>query len=156
MTILVLSDSHGNIRNMQAAVEQVNPDLVFHLGDCCRDAARLREQLPALPMEQVRGNCDYHAKEPIEQLLTIEGKRILLCHGHSYGVKGSLHQAEVMAKDKALDLFLFGHTHVPLCDYHGTTLFLNPGSIGDYRIPTYGVIRIADGKLRGDLFRVDA
>ena len=37
MTILVLSDSHGNVGNMIRAVEQVQPDRVLHLGDCQRE-----------------------------------------------------------------------------------------------------------------------
>ena len=31
----------------------------------------------------------------------------------------------------------------------GKTLFLNPGSIGDYRRPTYGVVTIDRGRLDG-------
>ena len=41
MTILVLSDSHGNVGNMIRAVEQVQPDQVLHLGDCQRDLTAL-------------------------------------------------------------------------------------------------------------------
>ena len=41
MKILVLSDSHGNISNMEAAVEREQPRMILHLGDCWRDAERL-------------------------------------------------------------------------------------------------------------------
>lgn len=34
MNILVLSDSHGNISNMEEAVEREKPDMILHLGDC--------------------------------------------------------------------------------------------------------------------------
>ena len=44
MKILVLSDSHGNISNMEEAVEWEKPDMSLHLGDCCWDAARLGER----------------------------------------------------------------------------------------------------------------
>ena len=33
MNILVLSDSHGNISNMEEAVEREKPDMILHLGD---------------------------------------------------------------------------------------------------------------------------
>ena len=55
--------------------------------------------------------------------------------------------AGLAAEEKDLDLFLFGHTHKPLVDMRGKTLFLNPGSIGDYARPTYGVVTLENGKL---------
>ena len=51
MNILVLSDSHGNISNMEEAVEREKPDMILHLGDCWRDAERLAERYPDIPME---------------------------------------------------------------------------------------------------------
>ena len=47
MNILVLSDSHGNISNMEEAVEREKPDMILHLGDCWRDAERLAERYAA-------------------------------------------------------------------------------------------------------------
>ena len=148
MKILVLSDSHGNISNMLQAVEQEAPRMIFHLGDCWRDGERLHDRFPDIPFEQVPGNCDFRSTEPAEQLVCLEDKRILLCHGHTYGVKQSLLVAGLAAEEKNLDLFLFGHTHKPLVDMRGKTLFLNPGSIGDYSRPTYGVVTLERGELR--------
>lgn len=148
MKVLVLSDSHGNIFNMIQAVEREAPRMVFHLGDCWRDGERLRDRFPELPFEQVYGNCDYFRdSREAEKLLYLEDKRVLLCHGHTYGVKQSLLAAGLAAEEKDLDLFLFGHTHKPLVDMRGKTLFLNPGSIGDYARPTYGVVTLENGKL---------
>ena len=149
MKILVLSDSHGNVSNMAAAVEQSAPRMIFHLGDCWRDAEKLHDLFPDIPLEQVPGNCDYRPSEPAEKLLFVEDKRIHLCHGHTYGVKQSLLTAGYAAEEQNLDCFLFGHTHKPLVDMRGKTLFLNPGSIGDYRRPTYGVVTIDRGRLDG-------
>lgn len=149
MKILVLSDSHGNVSNMVAAVEQTAPRMIFHLGDCWRDAEKLHDLFPDIPLEQVPGNCDHRPSEPSERLLCLADKRILLCHGHTYGVKQSLLTAGYAAEEQNLDLFLFGHTHRPLVDRRGKTLFVNPGSIGDYRRPFYAVVTIVDGKLDG-------
>ena len=151
MKILVLSDSHGAIEPMEHAVERTQPRMIFHLGDCWRDAERLQGRFPQIPLRQVPGNCDFRSQEPAERLLCIEDFRILLCHGHTYGVKQSLIAAGFAAEEKNLDLFLFGHTHRPLVDRRGKTLFLNPGSIGDWRRPTYGVVTIAGGKLDGSI-----
>ena len=147
MNILVLSDSHGDISPMRQAVEEVSPQLIFHLGDCWGDGQSLHRRFPDIPFEQVPGNCDFRPEEPLEKLLTLEGQRILMCHGHTYGVKQSLISAGCAAEEQQLDLFLFGHTHRPFLDRRGRTLFLNPGSIGDRRAPSYGVVTIQDGVL---------
>ena len=155
MKILVLSDSHGNLTNMTEAVTRSMPRMIFHLGDCWRDAEKLHDLFPDIPMEQVPGNCDFRPSEPAERLLCLEDKRILLCHGHTYGVKQSLLNAGYAAEEQALDLFLFGHTHRPLVDKRGRTLFLNPGSIGDYVRPSYAVVTILNGKLDGRTVLLD-
>ena len=155
MKILVLSDSHGNLTNMKEAVTRSMPRMIFHLGDCWRDAEKLHDLFPDIPMEQVPGNCDFRPSEPAERLLCLEDKRILLCHGHTYGVKQSLLNAGYAAEEQALDLFLFGHTHRPLVDKRGRTLFLNPGSIGDYVRPSYAVVTILNGKLDGRTVLLD-
>lgn len=149
MKILVLSDSHGNIDNMVRAVEASTPRMILHLGDCWRDGERLHELFPRIPFEQVPGNCDFRPSEPAERLLFLEDKRILICHGHTYGVKQSLLSAGYAAEEQNLDLFLFGHTHRPLVDKRGKTLFLNPGSIGNPLRPFYGIVTILNGSLDG-------
>ena len=129
MDILVLSDSHGAIAPMERAVELTEPDLILHLGDCWRDAERLRDRFPDIPLEQVPGNCDFRPIEPAERLLEIRGKRILLCHGHTYGVKQSLLTAGYAAEERQLDLFLFGHTHRACCQQLEDGLWvMNPGA----------------------------
>ena len=60
-------------------------------------------------------------------------------------LKQSLLLAGYAAEQENLDLFLFGHTHIPLVDKRGKTWFLNPGSIGKGPRPTYGTIVIEDG-----------
>ena len=124
-------------------------------GDCWRDGEKLQNRFPTIPLQQVPGNCDYRSEEPAERLLCLDNFRILFCHGHTYGVKQSLIAAGFAAEEQNLDLFLFGHTHRPLVDWRGKTLFLNPGSIGDWRQPTYGVVTIANGKLDGSICVLD-
>lgn len=149
MKVLVLSDSHGDLTNMVTAVEREQPDLVLHLGDCWQDARRLAAQFPRLPMEHVPGNCDFRPEEPAEKLLFLEDCRVLICHGHTYGVKTSLLSAGYKAEQENLDAFLFGHTHKPLVDRRGKTLFLNPGSIGKGLRYTYGVLTVDGQHLDG-------
>ena len=105
-------------------------------------------------MEQVPGNCDYRPLDAAEKLLFPAGKRVLLCHGHTRGVKQSLMGLGYLAQEQALDAVLFGHTHRPLCDWRGHTLFLNPGSIG-YGKPTYAVLTAEDGRLDARVIALD-
>ena len=156
MKILVLSDSHGNLENMIQAVEKETPRMILHLGDCWRDGERLHEHFPDIPFHQVPGNCDFRPTEPAEQLLFLEDKRVLICHGHTYGVKQSLLTAGYAAEEQNLDLFLLGHTHRPLVDKRGKTLFLNPGSIGDYYNSYYGIITLQKETLDGRIVSLES
>lgn len=148
MKLLVFSDSHGSRDRMPEVAAQESPDVIFHLGDGWRDAEALHARYPEIPLYQVPGNCDFRSQAEPELLVTIQGKRILLCHGHTYGVKDSLMMAGEAADRLELDAFLFGHTHRPLVSRRGKTLFLNPGSIGDFH-PFYGVLTLRDGRLDG-------
>ncbi len=58
---------------MEEAVEREKPDMILHLGDCWRDAERLAERYPDIPMEHVPGNCDCRPEEPAEKLLFFRG-----------------------------------------------------------------------------------
>ena len=114
--------------------------MMIHLGDCWQDADPLEEQFPEIPLVRVPGNCDSRLRDKTERILDIEGKRILICHGHTYGVKQGLWDADEIAEERHLDAFLFGHTHKPLVEMRGHTLFLNPGSIGLGHPRTYAVM----------------
>lgn len=142
--ILVLSDSHGNMSNMIEAVNNTEPDMILHLGDCWSDAQKLRKKYPEIPMEQVPGNCDWDEGEE-ELILTIEGMQVLVCHGHAYNVKAGYLTMEMGALEKNVDLALFGHTHKVFYDYHNGVRLMNPGSIGapPWGVPpSYGILTI--------------
>ena len=142
--IFVFSDSHKNMENMRIVLWKEKPDLVIHLGDEWEDSKELRAEFRDIPMECVPGNCDT-VREPLEKILQIEGKRILLCHGHTYNVKMGYMRIRLAAISKGVDAVLFGHTHFPLCEKDDEILMLNPGCVG-YSTPqskaSYGWITI--------------
>lgn len=143
MKVLIGSDTHGNIRDLARAVEREQPDLICHLGDYVRDGNRLRERFPKIPFEQVSGNCDFPATGGAERLLQIEGHTLLLCHGHTFGVKRSLLQAYYAAVERQADILLFGHTHRAFCQKKEGILLLNPGTAGGRgAVCSYGVIEL--------------
>jgi hypothetical protein len=142
--ILVLSDSHGNLNNMVLAVKSNSPDMIIHLGDCWADAERLRAKYPGIPMEQVPGNCDCR-QEFLERILLIEGKKILICHGHTLNVKAGCLNLQYTAQERKVDAALFGHTHRVFYDEHNRIVYLNPGSIGSPAFgapPSYGILTV--------------
>ena len=145
MRILVLSDSHGCVEPMEQCVERVQPQVILHLGDCVRDAQRLEERYPQIPLLGVPGNCDYGGLDQPERLTELGGVRILMMHGHTRGVKSSAMNACYAARECGAQILLFGHTHRPLVDWDGTLWVMNPGSIRDRR--TYGVITLEGGKI---------
>lgn len=146
MKLLILSDSHGYIPFMSDAIQREQPDYVIHLGDHARDVEPLRRTFPMVPIVSVCGNCDYGAFDVQEQrLVEYGGVRILMCHGHRYGVKSGLLRYYMAARENAVDVALFGHTHCAYCEEKDGLWLLNPGSCG-YGRPTCGIIEIQNGK----------
>lgn len=154
MKILVLSDSHGSVDNMARCVEMVQPRHILHLGDCIRDAEALQALFPTIAMDMVPGNCDWGRTEPGEVLLELGGQRILMMHGHTRAVKHTTMNARYAAREAGADILLFGHTHYSMADYDGTLHTMNPGSVGDYHAPTYGVISIESGRVDCSVYRL--
>ena len=112
MKILVFSDSHGNEDNMVRAVERERPstlDAIVHLGDGWRDAEALHRLYPRIPLEQVPGNCDLGRFEERERVVFFGDCRVLLCHGHTLGVKSSLLRASYEARERGAQALLYGH-----------------------------------------------
>ena len=146
MKVLVVSDSHGDVENMYRAVEREQPRMVLHLGDGWRDAEILARRYPDLPLEKVPGNCDFRSGEPAVRLILIAGKLVMICHGHTLGVKTNLSMLLREALEQKADAVLFGHTHTPFVDIRNGVVMLNPGSIGSYSRATYGTLTFRDGK----------
>ncbi len=148
--LLVMSDTHGHIANIAAALKRVEDfDIIVHLGDNARDAEHIRK-MTHKPIYSVRGNCDFYASAGDELDLHIEGVRILCVHGHKQAVKSSLLRLSLLAGEKQADLVLFGHTHQPReLQSRGVRLY-NPGSLGEPRSmrPSLGLVMLDNGTIR--------
>lgn len=157
MKILIISDSHGNIAAMKKAVEREKPDRVFHLGDLCADAQRLARAYPELSICTVAGNCDAWGGEgdagPDQLLVTAEGVRFFLTHGHRYHVKLGLGMVVSEGKKEDANVVCFGHTHKALCTtWTGGVWVVNPGSVGGVNAPaTYAVAEVKNGEVSVEL-----
>ena len=142
--IAVFSDTHGDVDHMERAVRRERPDLVLHLGDLCRDFEELQARMPRQTMQNVCGNCDGFSLTPDQRVLQVEGRRLLMTHGHRYHVKASYNSAVFAAREAQAEFLLFGHTHIPFCEELEGLWVLNPGSCQGRR-GTYGIIELSGG-----------
>lgn len=141
MKLLVFSDSHRSLSGMRDAVEIENPDYVIHLGDLEEDARLLSQEYPTLAVASVPGNCDGFVFSPLQKLVTYGDVRILMSHGHIWGVKGGYGGAIAAARKCDAHILLFGHTHTAYFERLEDGLWvMNPGSIRDSG--SYGVITL--------------
>lgn len=147
MKVLVFSDSHGNTRLMQQAVEGERPELVLHLGDVASDAYKLAADNPGLRIETVCGNCDPYGAAPEERELPLQGHKVWMLHGHRYRVKMGLWMLTEAARERGVEVVLFGHTHRPLVDCQGGLWLMNPGTIRGFGQATYGIMELERDKL---------
>lgn len=145
MRILVLSDLHGRkSRFEQALEEQPNAETVLFLGDGLTAAQELSNLYHNKKFYFVSGNCDFNALEPTTRVLSLNGTRILMTHGHKYGVKSSYTNLLQNARQQQCKIAVYGHTHIAHECYQDGVYLLNPGCLcGDRSKPSYGIIDIA-------------
>ena len=153
MRLGVLGDTHGVVSSIRCAVECAGKvDAWLHTGDVISDAKYL-ENLTKIPVYCVSGNCDWAGSAPEEQVLEFDGCRLLLLHGHRYGVKYGLHRLFLHAEELECFVAVFGHTHQPLLDKVGNVLLLNPGSAAQPRgyKASCAVLTIESGKASAEI-----
>ncbi len=171
MTLLVLSDSHGSTYAIREAIQRARPDGILFAGDGVRDLAHCDAHVP---LWAVRGNCDVFLSSviadgreifpPEEELVTVDGIRILLLHGHTVNVKYGLEGAISRAALRGADVLVYGHTHKPV-EYRLTPddhaygsllkkplLLFNPGSIGNDHC--FGTLTVQNGQVLGSLAKL--
>ena len=139
MKVLVLSDSHGCAERMVDLFREDNYRAVIFLGDVVRDADRLAMVTGGYPVYRVKGNCDMFESAPEEQIIDIEGKLVLITHGHNYHVKSGYGAFINAGLASGVNIALCGHTHVQHFERVGDLIVANPGSIASGH---YGVLTI--------------
>ncbi len=146
MRILVVSDSHRRWKTLQDAIKsQPKAELILFLGDGVTEAEELsRDLLPHQSMIMVRGNNDWCCSEPMERQIWAGDTKILMMHGHTRMVKYGIGSALQAAQDCGAKILLFGHTHMPLCDYVNGIYVINPGALSTPMngFPTYAIIDV--------------
>lgn len=156
MKIGIISDSHGDKNAVEKAVKQMTGvDAIFHLGDYAKDGKYIKKLHPG-QLYVVSGNCDFFtdADTPTELVLEMEGKKVLVTHGHKYSVKDGLNTLYYKGQELGADIVLFGHTHNSQIVRVGGMVLLNPGSVSrprNTKRPTYGIIEISKGNINPEI-----
>jgi len=124
MRVGVIADTHGLLR--PRVVELLRGcDVILHAGDV-GTAAVLTELRAIAPVQAVRGNVD---DGPVVRELPPS------LHGDLDGVRFQMvHRREdADLRDRDFGLVVFGHSHRPELQFHGSCLLLNPGACGPRR-----------------------
>ena len=83
----------------------------------------------------MRGNNDFFSDLPKEEEFTLGNYRILVTHGHLYGVSMSTCVLEEEARSRQVQVVMFGHTHYPYLEEMEDLTVLTPGSLSYPRQP---------------------
>ena len=161
-SILVISDSHGNIAALTTVLRwtyNANLDAAVFLGDGCEDLSLASAYSGfTLPWHAVRGNGDFTSPVPDNMTLEIADRTLFLSHGNRYNVRESCKTIAAAARNAGAEAALFGHTHIPYCATVDGMFLLNPGSISRPRNGTdctFAVLECPDsGPLAARFFRL--
>ena len=154
MKILIVSDTHRRDGNLQTVIEKTAPfDMLIHLGDAEGSEDRIetwcREQNENCQVHMILGNNDFFSNLEREKEISIGDYRAFLTHGHFYSVSVGTERLADEARDRKVQIAMFGHTHKPCLDIRSDLTILNPGSLSfplqDGRKPSYMIMEL-DGE----------
>lgn len=127
----LISDTHGNLRPQVFDLFK-GVDVILHAGDIGH-LDIITELETIAPVHAVHGNTDdFEVRGQYGEVVEVEleGVHITIAHGH---LLGSPTPRLLRIKFPNTQVILYGHTHVPLIDRHGTPLVVNPGAAGPAR-----------------------
>ena len=150
----LISDTHMPMRcrRFPDTLHQVldGVDLLLHAGDV--GELWVLDQLSTLaPVIAVHGNDDTEDAQrelPPQQIITVEGNRLLLWHSHfsdwaeemAFREDDDLHRSLQRSVDQGrragAKVVIFGHWHIPLVYDAGDLLVINPGAIASGNVFT--------------------
>ena len=146
MKVGIVSDSHGDTNALDAMLQHpaaVDVEAWLFAGDIAMDAEYL-EMVTDLPVIKVAGNNDWPMSRLEDTVIAqLGGHRILLTHGHLYGVGFSTQNLVLAAAEQAADIAIYGHTHVADVSI-GEVTVLNPGSVARPRDASRGSFMVAE------------
>lgn len=138
MKYIFVSDIHGDVERFKEVIEifkKENADRLVLLGDTSSEYSKtcdeeITEILNGMKqkVDVIRGNCDTRRFEELLEFeiysldnLYINGKFVTVTHGHYYNMYN--------VPENCGDIFIQGHTHVPILQKRNDKIFGNPGSV---------------------------
>lgn len=162
MKIGVLADTHipDRAEDIPAKVmeEFKGVDLILLAGDLTAISV-LNKLKKIAPVTAVYGNMDLQDVVSVlkrKEIVKCGKFRIGIFHGFTAPDK-LVDQLQKEFKEDKVDVIVFGHSHRPMNEYVGKTLFFNPGSPTDKVFApynSYGIIEIND-KIKAEIKRVN-
>ncbi len=148
MKVLIVSDTHRRHGNLETVLENVGKmDLLIHLGDAEGEEDYI-EAIAGCPVEIIAGNNDFFSNLDKEKVILLGKYKVLLTHGHYYNVTVGVERLKEEARERGIDIAMFGHTHRPYLEIGDELVILNPGSISfprqEGRKPSYILMEIDD------------
>lgn len=129
MKILIVSDTHRRDSNLLTVLDKVGPvDMVVHCGDV-EGSEELLYEKAGCDVEMVRGNNDFFSDLPREKEFWIGNYSVFLTHGHNYYVSMDNKRLKEEARERCVDIVMYGHTHRPVIEQEKDLICLNPGSL---------------------------
>ena len=134
MKVLIVSDIHCGYKYMKKVFEDNSEfDMMLILGDILSGYSEFNSELIDVlnsyntKIIAVRGNCDRNVEkldfsmDNYYVMTSIDNKLFFLTHGHLYDRHSDL--------NIDYDVYVQGHSHVPMMEIDNNKLYLNPGSI---------------------------
>ena len=151
MKIGIVSDSHGGIRWLRAALEAFGErgvQAIVHCGDVCGTdridmlaEARVDAYVVAGNMdrdfsdlEQAAQRCGVHFTSEVIEVPLGEGKHLVATHGHDENVLGEL------IAEQRFGYVCHGHTHQFRDERRGSVRIINPGALSHAHSHTAAVL----------------
>ena len=125
--ILIVSDTHGDLKGFYDVVNKETFDYLIHCGDIIDDVEIIKKRCDKCYI--VAGNNDYFSDLEDEILVDIDGVKFFITHGHFYNVYFTRKSLLEKAKEKSANIVLYGHTHIPFLEKKDDIILLNPGSL---------------------------
>lgn len=143
MKLLIASDIHGSEKaatELKRKYDELNPDLLLLLGDLLYHGPRNdlpegyapKKVIPILSEMKdriiaVRGNCEAEVDQMVlpfsclseSAMVFANNRRIFMTHGHIWSMDNH---------PDSIDVFMQGHTHIPVLQKENGIIYLNPGS----------------------------
>ena len=146
MKILIVSDTHGQEKNLEEVLEKESPiDALIHLGDLEGGEDFINTHV-SCPAYLVSGNNDFFCSLPREREITLGNSKVLLTPGHYYYVSLGVEDLRRQAASRDYQVVMFGHPHKPYFETKDGVTILNPGSLSyprqEGRRPSYMIMEI--------------